>query len=311
MCGICGIYGFSDKNLIKIMTDSMLHRGPDDEGYFLGDKICLGIKRLSIIDIQKGKQPMFNEEGDLCLIFNGEIYNFKELRKDLEEKGHIFSTECDTEVIVHSYEQYGKDCVNYFDGMFAFAIYDIKKNKLFLARDKLGIKPLYFFRSQKFFSFASEIKSLFKVDETPRKIDNESLLQFATFGHTLGNRTFFEDIWQLPAGSYCYISNECFEIKKYWEPKINTVNHDMEKEAEILEKNLINSVKMHLNANVPVGILLSGVDSGLIAAISSNLFSDINAITISDSEDNEDVIYSKIVSNSLGIKHQIILKIFK
>ena len=178
MCGICGIYGFSDKNLIKIMTDSMLHRGPDDEGYFLGDKICLGIKRLSIIDIQKGKQPMFNEEGDLCLIFNGEIYNFKELRKDLEEKGHIFSTECDTEVIVHSYEQYGKDCVNYFDGMFAFAIYDIKKNKLFLARDKLGIKPLYFFRSQKFFSFASEIKSLFKVDETPRKIDNESLLQF-------------------------------------------------------------------------------------------------------------------------------------
>ena len=305
MCGICGICGFSDSRLVRAMTDSLVHRGPDDEGYFNDGHASMGMRRLSIIDIKGGKQPVFNEEGNLCVIFNGEIYNYRELRKTLEERGHEFSTDCDTEVIVHAYEEYGKDCVRFFDGMFAFAAYNSDDKSLFLARDKLGIKPLYYFRDSNFFAFASEIKALFKIDSIPRKIDYKSVLQFAVLKYFLEERTFFENIWQLPAGSFCTISKDNFKIERYFEPALNPVNCNMEEQAKLLEKNLIESVRMQLNADVPVGFLLSGgVDSSLVAAMAAKIVGGVNTIIVSDNEDNEDVSYSKSVADSINSSHE-------
>ncbi|MFH1445142.1 MAG: asparagine synthetase B, partial [Nanoarchaeota archaeon] len=158
MCGITGIAGFMDRALLKKMTDVIEHRGPDDHGYYSDKDVSLGSRRLSIIDLKKSKQPVFNENKDIVIVYNGEIYNFKELREQLQKSGHKFSTDGDTEVIVHLYEEYGEDCVTKLNGMFAFAIWDMRNKKLFLARDRLGIKPLYYTQIGSKFLFGSEIK---------------------------------------------------------------------------------------------------------------------------------------------------------
>ena len=158
MCGICG-FNWENKDLVRDMAHVISHRGPDQEGYFVDNNISLGHKRLSIIDLSiKGKQPMFNEDGTICVVFNGEIYNFKGIQKDLEEKGHKFFSNSDTEVIIHAYEEYGTSCLNLFNGMFAFAIWDSNKKELFIARDRIGIKPLYYYHKDGKFVFGSEIK---------------------------------------------------------------------------------------------------------------------------------------------------------
>ena len=176
MCGICGYYGIKDSETIKVMTKLLEHRGPDNFGYFTDDKVSLGHRRLSIIDLsEKGKQPMSNEDGSIWVIYNGEIYNFKELREELEKKGHKFKSNTDTETIIHAYEEYGKDCLQKFNGMFSFCIYNSNKKELFLARDRLGKKPLYYYWNGKEFIFASELKSILATNFFKKELDYTSL----------------------------------------------------------------------------------------------------------------------------------------
>ena len=181
MCGICGIAGFLDKELLKKMTGALAHRGPDAEGFYTDSNLGLGVRRLKIIDLVTGDQPIHNEEQSLWIVYNGEIYNFKELRSQLEKSGHKFYTNSDTEVIIHLYESYGKDCVHKLEGMFAFAIWDKKKKELFIARDRLGVKPLYYHYKDGNLRFASEIKSIIQDNKLSRTINPAALAYFFSF----------------------------------------------------------------------------------------------------------------------------------
>ena len=180
MCGIFG-FNFPDKQLGISMRKILHHRGPDDNDVFVDDNFTLGYTRLSIIDLKTGNQPIFNENQTLILYFNGEIYNFQELKKKLQKKGHRFNTKTDSEVIVHSYEEYGKDFLNHLNGMFAFVLYDTGKKELFIARDRLGIKPLYYYHDDSIFIFASEIKAILEYEKIKRKIDYEALNNYFSF----------------------------------------------------------------------------------------------------------------------------------
>jgi len=196
MCGICGVYGFDDRKLIRAMNKTLVHRGPDQEGYFIDKNIMLGHRRLSIIDLSsKGKQPTHNEDKTVWCVYNGEIYNFAEIRDELEKKGHRFYSNTDTEVIVHAYEEYGFECLKYFNGMFAFALWDSKKKLLFLARDRIGVKPLHYYYDKKKFVFASEIKAILADKDIPRKVNHEALSQFIGFEYVPAPLTMFEGIY--------------------------------------------------------------------------------------------------------------------
>ncbi|MCK5299974.1 MAG: asparagine synthetase B, partial [Candidatus Aenigmarchaeota archaeon] len=200
MCGITGFVGFSDKRLIKKMTDSIKHRGPDGCGYYINDSVCLGHRRLSIIDTSTGDQPMYNEEGDVVVVFNGEIYNYLELRKNLSAKKHKFKSNSDTEVLVHLWEEYGKDMVKKLRGMFAFAIWDDSKKVLFTARDHIGIKPFYYCFNDKVLVFASEIKAILKWEGYDKSVDRRSLNDYLAFGYVSGEKTMFSGVKKLLPG---------------------------------------------------------------------------------------------------------------
>ncbi|EKD28075.1 MAG: hypothetical protein ACD_79C00438G0001, partial [uncultured bacterium] len=205
MCGICGIIKEEGKsvdiNILKSMTDSLIHRGPDDEGFFIEKEAGLGMRRLSIIDIHSGKQPQATKDKSLHIIYNGEIYNYREIRKDLQSKGIQFATNSDTEVILEAYSYYKKECLNHFNGMFAIAIWDSKEKRLFLARDRLGVKPLYYsLLNDGTFIFASEIKALLKYPELKAQIDPSAINNLLTFGFQLAPKTFFNNVSQVLPG---------------------------------------------------------------------------------------------------------------
>jgi len=276
MCGICGIYYLNDspidRDLLDKMTAIMKHRGPDGTGVYIADGIGLGHRRLSIIDILGGSQPMKNEDGNLNIVFNGEIYNFVELREELKKKGHKFVTRSDTEVIIHSYEQWGVDCLNRFNGIFAFAIWDCKLKQLFLARDHLGVKPLYYISDDRKFAFASEIKSLLEDKSLPRSVNLEALAQLFTFRYVPSPLTLFNGIYKLPPGHYLLINSNKLEIKQYWTKLPSIMNHQNEKQLiEEYRYLLEDAVRLQLRSDVPVGLFLSsGIDSGAILAIMKN-----------------------------------------
>jgi len=268
MCGIAGFFGMEDKPLLMRMTDSLEHRGPDDFGYYTDRNVCLGHRRLSIIDLsRRGKQPIFNENKDICVIFNGEIYNFKELRKELEKKSHKFKSDTDTEVIVHAYEEYGEKCLALFNGMFAFALYDGKKKKILLARDRMGVKPLYFTFSNKVLYFASEIKSLLENKRIKREINYRALHDFLTFRCNSTSETMFKGIYKLAPGYYLtYDFKKNLMIDKYWnltvKPDITMTELEL---SEKLYELIRDSVKMRMISDVPLGAYISGgIDSGTI-----------------------------------------------
>lgn len=215
MCGICGFAGLEDKNLIKKMCDIISHRGPDDFGYYYGDNIMLGHRRLSIIDLEGGRQPIHNEDETIWIIFNGEIYNFKELRKNLEEKGHTFYTSTDTEVIVHLYEEFGIKFVEKLNGMFAFALWDSNTSSLLLIRDRLGIKPLYYTLKDNKLLFSSEIKSLLKFEELDKRINLNLLPHYFTYRSTPSSETIFKDVLKLPPGYVLSFHVPSSEIRLY------------------------------------------------------------------------------------------------
>lgn len=282
MCGITGIFNIEGADRISIqmlnrMNRVIRHRGPDESGIFLDDRVGMGSMRLSIIDLQNGTQPIHNEDKNLWIVYNGEIYNFRELRQDLCKAGHQFYTATDTEVILHLYEQYGPDCLHRLNGQFAFAIWDIRKKELFLARDRVGIRPLHYAMKNGMLYFASEIKSLFASGKFDGRIDPFALDQIFTFWTTLPNRTAFEGIHELAPGHWMRISEERFDILKYWDfPLLHRSEHLDLTPSEICEQVrplLLDAVKIRLIADVPVGSYLSGgLDSSGITAIVARHF---------------------------------------
>ena len=275
MCGIAGIVGSTDDQwiddaLVRRMCQTIVHRGPDDEGLFVKDGAGLGMRRLSIIDVAGGNQPVFNEDCTAWVVFNGEIYNFRELRKELQSQGHHFRSETDTEVIIHLYEELGADCVHKLRGMFAFALFDKRYRRLLLARDRLGKKPLHYALSGGRLLFGSEIKAILAADSSLAEINSQSLLQYFYFGYIPDPDTAFSAIRKLPPGHLLEFERGKIKILKYWDfPEYGTYSPSSEEECLAqLETQLDDAVRMRMIADVPLGALLSGgTDSSTIVAL--------------------------------------------
>ena len=275
MCGICGKLNFDRDNevsqsLLKAMADSIVHRGPDDVGYYFSGPIGLGFRRLSIIDLAGGHQPLSNEDGTVWIVFNGEIYNYQELREDLLKKGHVFRTKADTEAIVHLYEEYGEAGIQSLRGMFAFAIWDQNQQKLLLARDRVGIKPLYYGVTSQSVVFASEMKAILIDPQVKREILPSTIDRFLTFGYVPGEETLLKGIYKLPPASFMVVKNGKTEVKQYWDLHFSSSSVTLKDAEEQLLEILEQSVRLHMIADVPVGFLLSGgVDSTAMLSLAS------------------------------------------
>ena len=272
MCGIVGILNpdREDQAKLRMMLDSIAHRGPDDEGIYSGEGMLLGQRRLSIIDLGGGHQPIGNEDQSIWIVFNGEIYNYQELKEDLLERNHIFTTDSDTEVILHLYEEHGEKCLDYLRGMFAFAIWDEKKQELFAARDHLGQKPFYYARCGNKFIFSSEIKGLLVYDPNLKTLDLQALDQYLSLRIIGSPRSMFHSIKKLPPANFLkFTSGGDFSISRFWqiqyEPKWNGSDDDL---VDELEDHLLESLKLHMVSDVPVGAFMSGgLDSTLIVSM--------------------------------------------
>ncbi len=284
MCGIAGYVILEDcareiaQEALIAMTRALYHRGPDDEGYFWSPKVGLGSRRLSIIDLSPaGRAPLFNETRTVAVIQNGEIYNYQELRNDLIRKGHRFVGKSDTEVIVHLYEEAGEDCFKQMDGMYAIAIWDFVHHKLFLARDRFGEKPLYYYVDSSGIAFASELKSLVLFPHFQREINWEALDQFLTLGYILAPRTPYRNVYKLLPGHYLVFDQQrgTFEIHEYWtlpEPVETTLRRSETEYLEVFLDLFSKSVQSRLVSDVPVGAFLSGgIDSSLVVAAMTRL----------------------------------------
>jgi asparagine synthase (glutamine-hydrolysing) len=276
MCGICGKMTFDREgrgNPVEIeqMLDLIRHRGPDDEGVYCGQQIGLGHRRLSIIDLSTGHQPLSNEDGTVWIVFNGEIYNYRELRPFLLERGHKFRTQSDTEVIVHLYEELGPRCVEKLRGMFAFAIWDERNHSLLLARDRLGIKPLYYHLNDDFLAFGSEIKSILALPGVKREISPQIIDRFLTFFYLPGKETPLKNVYKLPPGHYLVAKNGGTCLESYWDLDFaKTADEDPAGLEKRLNELLAESVRLHMISDVPVGFLLSGgVDSTAMLSFAS------------------------------------------
>jgi asparagine synthase (glutamine-hydrolysing) len=320
MCGICGIVNFSeskpvDGHLLERMNDAQAHRGPDDQGYFIEDNIGLGHRRLSIIDLSGGKQPIFNEDGSVVVVFNGEIYNYADLTGDLISKGHHFTTRSDTETIVHAYEEYGEDCMRDFRGMFAFAIWDRKRRRLFLVRDRLGIKPVYYYAGKDVFVFASEIKSLLQHPQVPREVDPKAVDLYTTLRYVPGPRTMFKNIFKLQAGHWMSVEKGQIRIQKYWDLDYRKTTAPYPDIVAEFERLLEESVRLRLIAEVPLGVFLSGgLDSSTMLAMMSKITGGERIKTFSvgfetdgpsgqEAADANEFVYAREVATHFGAEH--------
>ncbi|MEW6102917.1 MAG: asparagine synthase (glutamine-hydrolyzing) [bacterium] len=311
MCGICGKLNLNgspvDKSLLEKMTDVLSHRGPDDSGIYIEGEIGLGHRRLSIIDLSFGHQPMSNENGKIWIVFNGEIYNFQELKEGLI-KNHSFKTHSDTETIIHLYEDYGIDCVKYLRGMFAFAIWDNEKKRLFLSRDRLGKKPLVYTRQNGSFLFASEIKSILCDKEISKEIDPIAIHHYLSYGYIPSPWTIFKDIKKLPPASILVFEDGKERIERYWMPEYKPKLKISENDAisEILR--LLNeAIKLRLISDVPLGAFLSGgIDSSTIVAIMAGLMDrPVKTFSIGfEEEDFSELPYARVVAKHFRTEHQ-------
>jgi asparagine synthase (glutamine-hydrolysing) len=283
MCGIAGVFNYplsgelSYENHMKRMLSVIQHRGPDETGIYLGEKVGLGSVRLSIVDLSTGQQPLSDASGNYWIVYNGEVFNYPELRAELEKKGVKFKTTCDTEIVVQMYAMYGAGCLKYFNGQFAFCIWDKTKQELFLARDRVGIRPLYYWSKDQSFAFCSEIKGIFTLDEIERELDPDSLAQVFTFWTTLTPNTPFKGIYELPPGQHMLVKDGNIRIERYWSmefPSGNNSNHtSVTQKVEELEDLLKDAVRIRLRADVPVGAYLSG---GLDSSVTTSLIHEID-----------------------------------
>src|SRR4029077_10064817 len=273
MCGIVGKLYFDrqrpiEADLIERMTGVIAHRGPDAGGKYVSGPVGLGHRPLSVLDLSaSGSQPMSNEDGSVWIVFNGEIYNFHRLRDYLAKRGHTFRSMTDTEVVIHLYEEYGVDCLSRLNGMFAFAIWDSRRRRLFLARDRVGIKPLYYCQTQDALYFASELKSIIVDPAVPREIDLAAVRQFLSFYYVPGEMTLFQSIKKLLPGCYLISENGKTEIKQYWDLRFTEERwaKSFGEVVEELRELLASTVRDHMIADVPVGVLLSGgMDSSAV-----------------------------------------------
>jgi asparagine synthase (glutamine-hydrolysing) len=280
MCGICGLYEYTrekpaDHGLLDDMLRVLHHRGPDDEGVHLDNNVAIGMRRLSIIDLAGGKQPIFNEDNSIAIVFNGEIYNYQELAGQLQKRGHTLKTASDTEVIVHLYEDYGQDCVHHLRGMFAFAIWDGRRRQLFIARDRLGIKPLYYAQVGKSLVFGSEIKSILQHPQVQARLDIGSLSHYLSLKYVPAPQTMFSDVLSLPPGHFLICNEAGLSVRPYWDLSFTNPSNGHRSEAEYaqqLEDLLRESVRIRLRSDVPFGAFLSGgVDSSTVVALMSQL----------------------------------------
>lgn len=313
MCGICGKVHFDIskpvlQNEIHEMTELIQHRGPDDSGYYLKENVGLGFRRLSIIDLSTGHQPLSNEDDTLWIVFNGEIYNYLSLRQMLIGKGHKFRTKTDTETIVHLFEEYGKDCVKYLRGMFAFAIWDDKNKKLFCARDRFGIKPFFYFIDKDRFIFGSEIKCVLNETHASSQISLPMLDQYMAFGYSSGDGTIYQNINKLrPAHTLEVHQSGEANITRYWDIHYQPDFSKTEEEwCELLDNKLSESVKIHLMSDVPLGAFLSGgIDSSAVVALMSKYSnSPVKTFSIGfkEAEFNE-LIYAREIAKKYGTEH--------
>lgn len=296
MCGIAGIIQPDDgaKSALDEMLNRIIHRGPDDSGTFIDSEVALGMRRLSIIDVEGGKQPISSKDGSLIIVFNGEIYNFKELRERLISRGHTFKTHTDTEVILHLYEEQGEEMVKSLRGMFSFFIYDMKKGIVFVARDFFGIKPLYYLKSgEKITAMASEIKSLLSLPEYKKEINEEAIFHYLSYQYNPLKETFFKNIYKVPPATYLIIEAKTgkFDEKKYWSLAFNK-DEDMQEKTGTKEllRILVDSVQHHLISDVPLGAFLSGgIDSALIVGAIRKVHpnGELKTFTIGTKEINE------------------------
>lgn len=261
------------ESLLQTMCDVMRHRGPDDEGYYLDGWVGLGIKRLSIIDLAGGHQPIFNESQTACLVMNGEIYNYVELRDQLEKRGHTFQTQSDSEVIIHAYEEWGEDCPQKFRGMFAFAIWDKLEEKLFIARDRLGQKPLYYYLDKRGIVFSSEIKTILKWDPALSRLNLRELDTYLTYGYVPAPHTMFEGISKLPAGHTLTVERGKCSLREYWDIEFDVKEHkSLPEYLEQLQDLLEQAIRFRLRSDVPLGALLSGgIDSSTVVGLMSQM----------------------------------------
>lgn len=273
MCGFSGFAGNNCKkeDVLKRMTAKIAHRGPDQEGVFLSEKAALGFRRLSIIDLNNGSQPMYNEDGKIVITFNGEIYNHLELRKELIEKGHVFENNSDTECLIHGYEEYGTDLLYRLRGMFAFVIYDSNKDLLFGARDFFGIKPFYYGTAQDGnLVFSSEIKSILEYPDMKKELNEAALEQYMSFQYSVLPETFFKGIYRLPAGHYFIYQNGKMDVKRYFDPMMEPASENsisLEQAVSDIEKIVHETTQAHMISDVEVGSLLSsGVDSSYVVS---------------------------------------------
>jgi len=270
MCGIAG-FTWKDEHLIAAMCAVQSHRGPDQDGVYTDAQVSLGHRRLSVIDLREnGRQPMSNEDGTVWVTYNGEIYNFRELRESLQAKGHIFRSRTDTEVIVHAYEEYGVDCVRWFNGMFAFAIWDRTSKELLLVRDRLGIKPLYYYIKGQTLIFASEIKAILQAPQVRREVNPQALYHYIGYEFVPSPDTMFRDIHKLPPGHYLRYRDGKAEVMEYWDVRFRNETHPKEYYEERLRDLLTESVRKRLVSDVPLGVFLSGgLDSSTLVALMS------------------------------------------
>lgn len=270
---MCGIVGFvsNDKNkkkIIKKMSDKIIHRGPDSEGFYIDEDIALAHRRLSIIDLSAGTQPMYNEDKSIVIVFNGEIYNYVELRKELKKKKHKFATQSDTEVLIHGYEEWGRDLPKKLRGMFAFAIYDINKKELFLARDNFGIKPLYYATFNDTFMFASEIKSLLEHPNFTKELNEELIGPYLSFSFTPTEETFFKGVYRLEPGHSLFYKNGKLTNKRFYKLNFKEKNIKYDKAVDKISETMKDSVNHHMLADVEVGSFLSsGIDSSYLVTL--------------------------------------------
>jgi asparagine synthase (glutamine-hydrolysing) len=314
MCGICGKLNFNrqepiDRGLIRKMMDMIQHRGPDGGGEILSGHVGLGHRRLSIIDLDTGSQPMSNEDGTVWVVYNGEIYNFHELRTELEGRGHQFKSTTDTEVIVHLYEELGDQCVTRLRGMFAFALWDDRQQRLLMARDRVGIKPLYYSNTGKSLIFGSEIKSLLVDPDINRRVNPRAIDRFLTYYYMPGNETLFDGIFKLDPGHYLTVQDGRISVEQYWDLhfEIPSSPPSFDEAVDVLRALLSRTVKDHMISDVPVGVLLSGgVDStGILSYATQHADKPIHTFTMGFSGANfqDERPYAKLASQKFETVH--------
>jgi asparagine synthase (glutamine-hydrolysing) len=315
MCGITGkIYLETDRNMdpieLRQMTDTICHRGPDDEGFYINKNVGLGFRRLSIIDLNTGHQPLSNESGSKWVVFNGEIYNFLELRQDLQQKGYFFKTKTDTEVILKLYEEYGVHCVDYLRGMFGFAIWDNDTQQLFCARDRFGIKPFYYYNDKEKFVFGSEIKAILKSKNVDKTLSTDALDSYFTFGYITSDLSIYKEIKKLRPAHYLLLSfkdKATLQIKRYWEICFEPDYSKTEKQwAQEIDSALSESVKLHMISDVPLGAFLSGgIDSSsVVAMMAKNSNQPIKTFSIGFKEQKyNELQYAREIAAKYGCEH--------